>query len=202
MKNNILIVTILISFVSCEKAIEEPVSPEVMNFVELNASQYVVNPLDSSLIGKYERFSFSEGDTVSHDNWDVAFRGSTIIVNGGYSSNENQPSRVGNAAVYIINGTMSDIDSVDLNQLLQDTEDGPVIIDDLGISGQGWSSYDMNTHILSPIAGKILVFRTHDEKYAKMEILYYYDSPNPGPSDYGGFYTFNYVYQSNGTHKF
>jgi hypothetical protein len=31
-----------------------------------------------------------------------------------------------------------------------------------------------------------------------MEILYFYDSPEPDPSngDYGGFYTFNYVYQS------
>ena len=52
--------------------------------------------------------------------------------------------------------------------------------------------------LLSPTAGKVLVFRTHDNKYAKMEILYFYDSPDPDPSngDYGGFYTFNYVYQS------
>ncbi len=45
-----------------------------------------------------------------------------------------------------------------------------------------------------------MVFRTHDNKYAKMEIIYFYDSLNPDPSngDYGGFYTFNYVYQSDG----
>ena len=74
----------------------------------------------------------------------------------------------------------------------------------LVLSGQGWASYNQESHILSPIAGKILVFRTHDNKYAKMEILYYYDSEDPQPSqgDFGGFYTFNYVYQSNGTINF
>ena len=39
-----------------------------------------------------------------------------------------------------------------------------------------------------------------DDKYVKMEILYFYNSTTPEPQngDYGGFYTFNYVYQSNG----
>ena len=89
--------------------------------------------------------------------------------------------------------------SVDLSKLEQDNISGPAIVDDLGISGNGWASYDMSTHIISPIAGRILVFRTHDNKYAKMEIVYYYDSSNPDPSngDYGGYYTFNYVYQPN-----
>jgi len=46
---------------------------------------------------------------------------------------------------------------------------------------------------------QILVFRTHDNKYAKMEIVHFYDSPNPDPSngDYVCYYTFNYVYQPN-----
>jgi hypothetical protein len=57
---------------------------------------------------------------------------------------------------------------------------------------------------LSPTAGKVLVFRTHDNKYAKMEILYFYDTPNPIASegDFGGFYTFNYVYHSAGEINF
>ena len=146
----------------------------------------------------------SEGDTVNHDDWDVAFRGSTIIVNGGDISSADQPNRSGSAAVYIANGVMSDIRIVDVNKLIEDGSTRPAIIDDLGISGQGWASYNQESHILSPIAGKILVFRAHDHKYAKMEILYYYDSEDPQPSqgDFGGFYTFNYVYQSNGTINF
>ena len=150
------------------------------------------------MTGKFEKFSFLEGDTVIHDNWDVAFSGTTIIVNGGDRYNVNQPERTGNAAVYIATGIMSNIKIVDINKLEQDNASGPAIIDDLGISELGWASYDMSTHILSPTAGKVLVFRTHDNKYAKMEILYFYDSPTPQPfeGDYGGFYTFNYVYQS------
>ncbi len=182
--------------------IDEPLN--VITFVELNASQYNINIDDSLVTGKFQRFSFSSGDTITDDNWDVAFSGSTIIINGGDSYNVNQPERVGNAAVYIAQGVMSDISAVDISKLQQDNESGPAIIDDLGISGQGWASYDMNTHILSPIPGRILVFRTHDNKYAKMEIVYFYDSPNPQPSegDYGGFYTFNYVYQSTGEINF
>jgi len=193
-------------FTSCEKSSNNDIIIDegVITFVELNASQYDVNILDSLVTGKFEKFSFSEGDTVSHGNWDVAFSGTTIIVNGGDSYNVNQPERTGNAAVYIASGVMSDIRKVDVGKLTQDNEAGPAIIDDLGISEQGWASYDINTHILSPIPGRILVFRTHDNKYAKMEIIYFYDSDEPEPldGDYGGFYTFNYVYQSEGEINF
>ena len=197
----LLYIFILFFVASCEKSINQDIIDEnVITFVELNASEYTLNILDSSLVGKYSKFSFSEGDTVITQNWDVAFSGSTIIVNGGEGSNQNQPERTGDAAVYITSGTLSDIRTVDVSKLIQDNASATAIINDLGISGQGWASYNMDTHILSPIPGKILVFRTHDNKYAKMEILYYYDSDNPQPSqgDYGGFYTFNYVYQSDG----
>ena len=200
-KLNLLLSVLILFFTSCEKSSNNDIiiDEDVITFVELNASQYDVNILDSLVTGKFEKFSFSEGDTVIHDNWDVAFSGTTIIVNGGDSYSVNQPERIGNAAVYIATGVMSDIRTVDLSKLEQDNTSGPAIVDDLGISGDGWASYDMSTHIISPIAGRILVFRTHDDKYAKMEIVYYYDSPNPDPSngDYGGYYTFNYVYQPN-----
>ncbi len=200
-KLSLLLSVLILFFTSCEKSGNNDIiiDEDVITFVELNASQYDVNILDSLVAGKFEKFSFSEGDTVIHDNWDVAFSGTTIIVNGGDSYSVNQPERTGNAAVYIATGVMTDIRTVDLSKLEQDNISGPAIVDDLGISGNGWASYDMSTHIISPIAGRILVFRTHDNKYAKMEIVYYYDSPNPDPSngDYGGYYTFNYVYQPN-----
>ena len=204
-KLNLLLSVLILFFTSCEKSSNNIIIDEnVISFVELNASQYDVNILDSLVTGKFEKFSFSEGDTVIHENWDVAFSGTTIIVNGGDSYSVNQPERTGNAAVYIATGVMSDIRTVDLSKLEQDNTSGPAIVDDLGISGNGWASYDMSSHILSPIAGKVLVFRTHDNKYAKMEILNFYDTPNPISSegDFGGFYTFNYVYQSTGEINF
>ena len=205
-KLSLLLSVLILFFTSCEKSSNNDIiiDEDVINFVELNASQYDVNILDSLVTGKFEKFSFSEGDTVNHDNWDVAFSGTTIIVNGGDSYSFNQPERIGNAAVYIATGVMSDIRTVDLSRLEQDNTSGPAIVDDLGISGNGWASYDISTHIISPIPGRILVFRTHDNKYAKMEIIYFYDTPNPQPldGDYGGFYTFNYVYQYDGSTNF
>ena len=205
-KLSLFLSLIILLFASCEKSSNNDIiiDEDVITFVELNASQYDVNILDSLVTGKFEKFSFSEGDTVNHDNWDVAFSGTTIIVNGGDSYNVNQPERTGNAAVYIATGVMSDIKIVDINKLEQDNASEPAIIDDLGISEQGWASYDISTHILSPIPGRILVFRTHDNKYAKMEIIYFYDSPEPQPleGDFGGFYTFNYVYQLDGITAF
>ena len=205
-KLSLLLSILILFFTSCEKSSNNDIiiDEDVITFVELNASQANVNYLDSLVTGKFEKFSFSEGDTVNHDNWDVAFSGTTIIVNGGDSYSVSQPDRIGNAAVYIATGVMSDIRTVDLSKLEQDNTSGPAIIDDLGISEQGWASYDMSTHILSPIPGRILVFRTHDNKYAKMEILYFYDtnSPDPSEGDFGGYYTFNYVYQSTGEINF
>ena len=205
-KLSLFLSLIILLFASCEKSSNNDIiiDEDVIAFVELNASQYDVNILDSLVTGKSEKFSFSEGDTVNHDNWDVAFSGTTIIVNGGDSYSVNQPERTGNAAVYIATGVMSDIKIVDINKLEQDNASEPAIIDDLGISEQGWASYDISTHILSPIPGRILVFRTHDNKYAKMEIIYFYDSPEPQPleGDFGGFYTFNYVCQLDGTTAF
>ena len=205
--NNIKYITgglifIIFLFTSCEKSINQDMTTEdVITFFELNASQFSLNISDSSLIGSYTKFSFAEGDTVTHQNWDVAFSGSTIIVNGGEASGQNQPERTGDGAVYIEIGLLSDVRQVDVSRLKQDRNLDPAIVDDLGISGEGWASYDISSHILSPIPGRILVFRTHDNKYAKMEIVYFYDTPNPEPlnGDYGGFYTFNYVYQADGT---
>ena len=56
------------------------------------------------------------------------------------------------------------------------------------------------TFLITPTPGKILVFRTADGKYAKVEILSYYKDSPPTP-DYrfsqGRYYTFNYIYQPN-----
>jgi hypothetical protein len=62
-------------------------------------------------------------------------------------------------------------------------------------SGNGWYSYNPTTHLISPIAGKVLIFRTADDLYAKVEILSYYKDKDP--SSDGQHYTFDYVYQPN-----
>jgi hypothetical protein len=51
------------------------------------------------------------------------------------------------------------------------------------------------TNIISPIPGKVLVIRTRDGRYAKVEILSYYENQDTAAS--GRFYTFNYAYNPN-----
>ncbi|PIF00181.1 MAG: hypothetical protein CR994_06865 [Maribacter sp.] len=145
--------------------------------------------------GPFTKFDFSTGQTTtSETDWDIAFRGTSIIVNGGTSSGtEDEPERNGDAAAYIETGTLEGITSVDTSLFVQDSADGFAITTG---SGNGWYNYTGSPdHLILPIAGKVLVIRTRDGKYAKVEILSYYkDGDTNSDSKY---YTFNYVYQQN-----
>ena len=201
--------TIAIGFTACTK---DSLKPTIITatITELDATAECVNVPMQGLVctGPFTKFSFSEGVEVQGDNWDIAFRNSKIIVNGGTDSDTTQPSRTGDAAAYRIDGLMDQITSVNLALLKQDGDNAGMfgttaIIDDQGQAGLGWSLYNNDipqAPILEPLAGKIFVFRTHDNKYAKVEILNFYDNPMTNP--YGGYYTFNYVYQADGTTTF
>ena len=190
--------TIAIGFTACTKDSPDPV--ETIITETITEFGYHAEPTMTQFgpvyTGDYTKFSFSEGGEVEGDNWDIAFRSTHIIVNGGVASDTSEPSRSGNAAVYITDNVMADVTSVDISLLMQDGESSSAIINDLGVGADGgpgvWCEYA--NQIVTPISGKILVIRTHDDKYAKIEITNFYNT-NPAHI-YGGFYTFNYVYQS------
>ena len=143
--------------------------------------------------GDYKKFDFSTGETtMSATDWDIAFRGTDIIINGGISSGgTDEPSRTGDAGAYIANGTMAGVTSANVSLLTQDTENAHVLAN--------WYTYaGPPTHAINPTAGKILVIRTRDGRYAKVEILSYYEDGEAN-ADFTDFryYTFNYVYQPN-----
>jgi len=149
--------------------------------------------------GEFTKFSFETGEvTTSDTEWDIAFRGTTIAVNGGTVTGTNdEPVRNGNAAATIVDGIFSDVDSAAGLEYAQDAEGAFAIPTG---SDNGWYNYNPALNIITPIPGKILVFRTHDDKFAKVEILSYYeDAPaNPDASvDASRYYTFNYVYNPN-----
>ncbi|MBK7652567.1 MAG: HmuY family protein [Flammeovirgaceae bacterium] len=64
-------------------------------------------------------------------------------------------------------------------------------------SGKGWYTYDGAGMVNKPTAGKIILVKTSENRYAKMEILSYYkDAPaNPTFNNTARYYTFRYVYQ-------
>ena len=156
------------------------------------------SPIGAS--GPFTKFNFEDGiQTDSETNWDVAFRGTSIIVNGGESmGTEGEPERNGYGAAYIFEGTMNEMEIVEISLLTEDSQNSYAIPTG---SGNGWYTYSgPPNHIISPTPGKILVFRTHDNKYAKVEILSYYLGAPENPdafTDQSRYYTFNYVYQPN-----
>ncbi len=173
-------------------------SEQITNLHAPQNTDYTTNP--PAITGDFVKFDFSTGATTTSDtDWDIAFRGTTIIVNGGESQGTtDEPNRTGNAGAYIVNNTFSGVTSIDESLFVQDSESSLAIATG---SGNGWYTYaGPPSHLITPTAGKILVFKTHNGLYAKVEILSYYkDSPtNPNTSvDESRYFTFNYVYQPN-----
>lgn len=148
--------------------------------------------------GNFTKFDFESGmQTMSESEWDIAFRTTTIIVNGGSKFLDEEPERTGNAGAYIYNGAINGVSLAYDELIQQDSELGYAIPSG---SGNGWYNYSGEpNHIISPIPGKTIVFRTRDNRYAKIEIIsYYLDAPNnPNAMDNESrYYTFNYFFQS------
>jgi len=189
---------VLITFHNCDD--DDPVLLDTVSITveDLHAPQE--GGQGQPISGLFAKFDFESGlQTESDSEWDVAFRGTSIIVNGGTSlGSADEPERTGDAGVYIFDGTMTEMTAVETSLIIQDSADGYAIISG---SGNGWYTYaGAPTYLISPTPGKILVFRTRDGKYAKMEILSYYLGAPENPdafSDPSRYYTFNYVYQPN-----
>lgn len=153
--------------------------------------------------GTFVKFSFSENAIVTTDKWDIAFRGTTIIVNGGTLIGiADEPARTGTGAVSIVSGTLNTIATIPAATTF--AQDAALTYAIPTGSGNGWYSYNQTTNIISPIAGKIFIVKTHDGKYAKFEILSYYkDAPaTPDSTSASRYFTFKYVYQGSNSASF
>lgn len=124
--------------------------------------------------------------------WDVAFRGTTIITNGGTSG-------PGQGGVSVQSGIFDDIKTVPATATF--TQDSKAAYGIPSGSGNGWYNYNPATNIISPIAGKVFLLKTAEGKYAKMEILSYYKGApaTPAATDASRYYTFRYLYQPDGS---
>jgi len=155
--------------------------------------------------GDYTKFSFSENKIVTDNNWDIAFRGTSIIVNGGTkvtAADAGEPTRTGSGAVSVVSGTFASVTLFPLaSTFAQDAAATPAF----PISGtNGWYDYNSVAHTITAKAGKVYVVKTHDGKYAKIEILSYYKGAPAAPSadSTPRYYTFNFAYQANSTTTF
>lgn len=136
---------------------------------------------------------FSAADSAS-SAWDIGFRGTTIIINGGTSG-------PGQGGAIVREGIFEDLDTAPETGYSVDSASGYAIPTG---SGNGWYNYNPAAMVLSPIPGRFLIVRTADGRYAKVRILNYYQG-NPDPvdpfSDQERYYTFEYVFQPDGSTK-
>lgn len=167
--------------------------------------QVITDPTQAPKVtGKFTLFSLKDNKIIANADsattkWDLGFRASTIIFNGG----TNGP---GTTAAQVISG--------DFDLLTLAPETGYVMDDKTNVtrpyavpvgSGNGWYNYNPASMILSPIPGKLILVRTSTNKYAKIQILNYYKGAPSAPdasAHQSRYYQFRYVYQSDGTRTF
>lgn len=198
---SVLVLSIVSLFASCSNDNDNtttPVTLETKTFANLYAPQ--TGGQGQPVGGAFTKFSFSQNATVTDDSWDIAFRGTTIIVNGGTAIGiTDEPTRTGSGAVSILSNTLAEVTAIPEASIFK--QDGANTYAIPTGSGNGWYNYNSTNNLITPIAGKIFVVKTHDGKYAKMEIISYYkDTPaTPDPAVGSRYFTFKYVYQPSGT---
>lgn len=204
----VLLTAIVLTAASCKKSEDPAPTPlQAVTFSNLQADppsggydQNTGQPI--GVTNKFTFFSFKTGQVVAGSDsattkWDVGFRGTTIIVNGGTSG-------PGSAGAIVQTAAFAEVTVAPTTGYRQDNKNETT--DPLAIktgSGNGWYNYDFPTNVITPIAGRVLIFKTADGKYAKVEILSYYkDAPaNPTSSSVDRNYTFRYIYQADGSTK-
>jgi hypothetical protein len=213
MKTNLIALSFIsgtLFLASCDKdEVPAPVTVQTKTVSNLQADTIIGiaasgQPYGS---GKYTLYSLETNAVIANSDsattkWDVGFRGTTIITNGGNSG-------PGTGGAFIFVGTFSDLTTIPTDSTFR-IDNAPTSYAIKTGSGNGWYSYNGATNLITPIPGRILVIRTASGKYAKIEIQNYYKggvTPDATASDSDKltkqrYYTFRYTFQSDGTKKF
>ncbi len=196
--NAMLLLFAVVIFTGCDEDDEAPV-------VQLEATE--VADLNSVSTQNYTLFSFAENGTILNADsaslkWDIGFRGTTIILNGGTSG-------PGNASGQIVDGIFDELTEAPGTGYTQDTDAAKAIV-----GSGGWYTYtgtsSVPNHAILPNAGKVLMLKTADEKFVKVEILSYYQgNPSTTTETFADlatrpasrYYTFRFIYQPDGTNN-
>ncbi|TAE39063.1 MAG: hypothetical protein EAY66_02740 [Sphingobacteriales bacterium] len=189
----------LVSLSACDKkedtATPAPTVLEIKTIADLDGSKTTGNG------GTY--FSLSTGlevkgaDTLTN-KWDIKFTRSSILVNSGTSGG-------GSTQAQVVNGVFENLSTAPTDGYKADAAGTPATA--------GWYTYTgpgVPPHAILVVPGKIVVLKTAENKYAKLEMLSYYKgNPNPTSAAFtdmatrtpSRYYTFRYVLQPNGSTK-
>lgn len=191
-------VLILISCSSDNDSITPRATIEAQNISNLFAPQEGGQGQPTS--GAFTKFDVDTGAiTDSETEWDLAFRGTTIAVNGGVETGTiDEPVRTSDVEIAIVDGIFEEVLEVPASATFN--QDNPNSFAIPTGSGNGWYNYNPTTNILRPIPGKVFIIKTSENRYAKIEFLnYYQDAPsNIDPTIHEPrYYTFRYIYNPN-----
>lgn len=162
-------------------AYRAPTAPQLVSNLDANLTPFAIKRVADlradSTAPAFTYFSFSTGAVVADSTaaWDLAFRGTTITVKGS-------------------------------SQLLTTNFDSLSLAPDAGYApGNVAAWYDYSgppNHLVTPKPGTVLVVKTADGKFAKLELSSYYkgapETPD-GLSDTSKYFTFRYAYQADGS---
>ncbi len=158
---------------------------------------------------EFTLFSFASGAIVSTSeigtsNWDIGFRHSEIIFNSGTSG-------PGTVMAQVVQGIFDELNEAPEAGYQSDNDPTFVVASSPLPPGAPAANFwwqnggSGSSTIVSPIAGQVIVVKTSQNRYAKMEILSYYKGAPATPNnmtDLDRHYTFRYVYQPNDTRVF
>lgn len=220
-KQSLLVAALVAAAISaCTKKADDTPSPAASAVTKtvsnLDADTTRRDPATGTPVGatgRYTLYSLETGALVSNNDsassrWDIGFRGTNIIVNGG-SSGPGQ----GGAAV--LTGLFSEISQFQtgpagLTGVLtgnivvpfqRDSATGTTPLAIPNASGAGWYNYNASSNTITPVPGRILAIRTANGGWAKVEIISYYKGApaTPNQTSAARWYSFRYSFQQNGS---
>lgn len=204
---NALLLTAALGFTACDK--ENDPQPQVLLETQ-TATDIPADPTgERGAPPNFTFFDLETGQVLSKADsnstkWDLAFAGTTVIVNSGVSG-------PGKGSATLVDGIFDDISTAPVEGYAKDTQEGYAIPTG---SGNGWYTYtgqSTPSYAILPIPGKVVVLTTGDGNFAKVEILSYYkgnpDTSTPEFADRSTraearHYTFRYMVQTNGSKQF
>lgn len=207
--NTLMVFTAVLIFAACKKETTTTTTELPSTKVENLMADTIIGmtPMGQPFgSGKFTFFSLVDNKIVPQADsattkWDIGFRGTAIITNAGTSG-------PGNGGGFVQVGLFADLKTISNDSTFRTDALPNYAIPNR--SNQGWYVYEPTTNLITPIPGRVLVIRTANGKYAKLEILNYYKggvTPPASASDaeklrLQRYYTFRFVYQADGSKKF
>ena len=182
-----------LAFSACKKSSTS--NPSATDITGIKTISVAFDPMASQ---PFTLFRFSDSSVIANtdsasNKWDFGIRFTTFIVNS-YAGGP------GNAGVIMQNNNFDSVKSAPISGYAYDTTTAQRAIKD-----GSWYTYNSQTNLFVPKAGKVFIFRTADgSHYAKMELLSVEYGPLSGtpakPSIL--YYTFRYSYKADGSTTF